>query len=66
MCETEAMVSASTWDSVAATVTGEIAPPRMKGDTTTHCPARAYSFKAKSIVRHMTKGALVLTRISHT
>src|SRR5690606_11509517 len=58
---TDAMTSASTCASVAATVTGDIAPPSTKGETTTAWPALAYSFSAQSMVSSSTSGALVLT-----
>ncbi len=45
-----ASASASVWVAVPATVTGDIAPARMKGVTMQAWPARAYTFSAPSIV----------------
>ncbi len=48
---------------VPATVTGLIAPERMKGETTQAWPAAAYTFRAPSIVPSKVIGELALIRL---
>ena len=49
-----------------ATVTGLIAPDRMKGETMQACPAWAYTSSAPSIVPSSTIGELQLIRLVRT
>src|SRR6185295_16018793 len=61
-----ASASASVWLAVPATVTGDMAPARMKGVTMQAWFARAYTFRAPSIVASYVIGELTLIRLTMT